>query len=217
MIEQLTDDEIRLTKWFDGELRNDEISDLLAKYPDLHKQRAEMNELGGLVRLSGNLDCEPCEPPFPELFNRQVLRRIQETPATQLSAWLEMARDWFSGSQWAVPATAMVALTAILVSGTRFGSDGVGHSEVLHTFVPHPEHSASSEYLPLARSTVIRLEGLQALAASDSITGFLPHDRSDVSSLASAVVYPQSGRPVPVRENSTKLQIGIQLASSNAR
>jgi hypothetical protein len=217
MIEQLTDDEIRLTKWFDGELRNDEISDLLAKYPDLHKQRAEMNELGGLVRLSGNSDFEPCEPPFPELFNRQVLRRIQETPATQLSAWLEMARDWFSGSQWAVPATAMVALTAILVSGTRFGSDGVGHSEVVHTFAPHPEHSASSEYLPLAASTVIRLEGLEAIEPTDSITGYFRTDRRDGHSLASTVVYPQAGRPVAVHENSTKVQPGIQLASSPAR
>jgi len=127
-----------------------------------------------------------------------------------------MARDWFSGSEWAVPATAMVALTAILISGTRLGSDGVGHSEVVHTSAPHPEHTASSEYLPLAGSTVIRLEGLAAIDVDDSITGYF-NDRSDGDSLASAVVYPQSGRPMPARENPAKHQTRLQLASSSSR
>jgi len=217
MIEHPTDDEIRLTQWFDGELSDDEISDLLAKDPELCRQKAEMEKIGDLVRLNAKSEEEICEPPFPELFNRQIQRRIQETPASQISGWLEAARDWFVGSQWAVPATAMLALSGILLSGTNIGSPSVNHSEVVHTFAPHPEHHATAEYLPLASSTVIRLEGLEEVKSGDSITGFFHNTSTPDQQIAAAVIYHQKGQPLVKPDTSGPAAALAQLASSQAR
>ncbi len=213
-MEQLTDDEIRLTKWFDGELSSEEISDLLEEAPELFDQRMELEEIGEMIRLHAQPSTESCEPPFPELFNRQILRKISETPATRIQAWLEMARDWFEGSQWAVPATAVLALSGILISGTGIIKPGPSHSEVLHTFAPHPEHEASALYLPLAEATIIRLEGLQEISPSKQIIGYFRPQGTSPDRLASAVAYPLHGEPT-VRTGSPSSSVArIQLASS---
>jgi hypothetical protein len=221
MIEHPIDDEIRLTQWFDGELSDAEISDLLAKDPDLCRQKKEIERIGELVRLNAASEVETDEPPFPELFNRQVLRRIQETPATHLRTWLETAHDWFTGSQWGVSAAAMVALTGILLSGTKFGSSTPTHSEVVHTFAPHPQHHATAEYLPLASATIIRLDGLEAMNPKASITGYFQNDLNPNQRLASTVIYRHDGQPIVMQDDtapaSLRLPSWIQLASTNER
>jgi hypothetical protein len=217
MMEQLTDDEIRLTKWFDGELSSDEISDLLAENPELFDQRMEIEEIGEMIRLHAQPSTESCEPPFPELFKRQILRKISETPATRIHAWMEIARDWFTNSQWAVPATAVLALSGILLSGTRLVNPGPAHSEVLHTFAPHPEHKASAHYLPLADATVIRLEGLQEVAPSKQIIGYLRSPGHPTDRVASTVSYPLHGQPQAKTGSPARSVARIQLASSTTR
>lgn len=216
MMEELTNDEIRLIKWFDGELSSDEVSDLLEKHPELYQQRMEIQDLGEAIRLHAQPgEAEPCEPPFPELFNRQVLRRISETPATKVSAWLDMARDWFVNSQWAVPSAAMVALTGILLSGTRIGlpTNHGSHSEVVHAFAPHPEHSATARFVPSAKATVIRLDGLEALAPTQTITGYIRKPLNGSDALASAIIYPHQGIPTARVENVSAAPGRLQLAS----
>jgi hypothetical protein len=214
MMEHPTDDEIKLTKWFDGELSSDEISDLLAESPELFQQRMEVEEIGEMIRLHAQPSAACGEPPFPELFNRQVLRRISENPATQVRAWLEMAQDWFNNSHWALPTSAVAALCGILLSGTGILSQAPAHSEVLHTFAPHPGHKATAQYLPLAEATVIRLEGLEAIAPSEAVIGYLQRPNESSRGLASTVAYPLRGLPSP----KDKLPSAhLQLASSNPR
>jgi hypothetical protein len=213
MMEQPTDDEIRLTKWFDGELSGDEISDLLAADPELFRQRMEIEKLGAMIRLHASPGEESPEPPFPDLFNRQVFRRISENPVTRLRAWVEMFIDWFNSSHWALPATSVFALAVILLSGTRFISPDPAHSEVLHTFAPHPGHKASSLYHPVAATTIIRLEGLEAVAPSKSIIGFLEKPNDSSGDLAT-VVHPFRGAP---SSPGTASPVRVQLVSSSPR
>ncbi len=175
----LTDDEIRLTKWFDGELDDDEVADLLARDHGFFDERGEVREIGEFVRLRGRLPGDPeesVEPPFPELFNRRILRRIEEEPR---NAWVETWRlfrssldDWMGESQWALPVASAALLVAGLVVVTGWESGRVPHSEIVHTYAPHRQHSVKAEFSKRAEAMVISLEGLEPIPETEVVTGY---------------------------------------------
>jgi len=209
----LTEDEIRLTRWLDGELGEDDVADLIEKDPDLIALRQDIARIGGSLR---EIFPPAEEPPFPELFNKQILRKIEELPANRWqAAWRlfqESLGDWWNESQWALPATASAALLVGLAAVTGASASRISHSEVVHTYAPHPEHSVTSEFVRRAEATVIILDGLEAVPDDYRITGYFRPDSDAASAIASAVVFSSQGDAEAARPTADPA-IALQLAA----
>jgi hypothetical protein len=209
---ELTDDEIRLTRWLDGELGEPEVRDLIERDPELVALRQDMERIGVSLR---EIFPPAEEPPFPELFNKQILRKIEELPANRWqAAWRlfrESLADWMNESQWALPASASALLVVGLAVVTAAGSSRIAHSEVVHTYAPHPEHSVSTDFVRRAQATVIVLEGLEAVPDDHRITGFFRSgtETGPDAAPAAAVVYSLDGAAEP----ATALRIAALAAA----
>ncbi|MEM7603101.1 MAG: hypothetical protein AAF357_17020, partial [Verrucomicrobiota bacterium] len=68
-------DEIRFTKWLDGELDDHAAGEVLRDCPELKAERDALMAAGEELREQFPAEIEV---PFADGFNRQVLRRIQE-------------------------------------------------------------------------------------------------------------------------------------------
>lgn len=212
----LTDDEIRLTRWLDGELKDEEVKDLIARDPELIALRQDIDRIGGSLR---EIFPTAEEPPFPELFNKQILRKIEELPVNRWQAAWRLFReslgDWWNESQWALPATASALLLVGLAAVTGAAGSRVSHSEVVHTYAPHPQHSVTTEFVRRAQATVIVLDGLEAVPDDHRIIGYFRPEAGPASGLASAVEFSSEGTAAAARPSADPA-LALHLAALSA-
>ncbi len=180
----------RITKWTDDLLNDQDLHDLLDAQPELRGEKAEVLGMGNLLREQFP---QEMELPFPEGFNRQVLRRIEESSNQTLEAKIQRFFSWFTLSDWALPAAASAALAVLLLAGMRIGGPGDGVSRVVHVYAPNPGHRVESSWVPQAEAAVIKMDGLEPLTPEVPIAGFFI-DRSEFHpALASTVYFGESG------------------------
>jgi len=188
-------DVIRITKWIDGELNDTQIDDLSEELTELESDRQAIREMGEAIREQFPPEMEV---PFGEIFNRQILRRIEEERKKTISARIHAFFSWMTTSEWALPATAATALVVLLLVGTRFqGGDSFG-SRVVHTFTPNPAHAATTVEHRRAGVTVVDLKGLEPLPASEQVVGYVPVRSSEDVRMAKTIFYDEKDRPLLV-------------------
>lgn len=188
-------DVIRVTRWMDGELRDEEIGDLLAEAPDLADQRHAMVEMGNLVREQFPPEMEV---PFAEGFNRQVLRRIEEEQERSLEGKVVRLFSGVSASEWALPVAAAAALLLLLVAGLQLDRGGDFRSRVVHTYTPNPSHAAQTQAHERTGVTVIDLAGLAPIPATEQVMGYFPAGSREEPLLARTIYYDEDQRPLLV-------------------
>jgi len=163
-------DEIRITRWIEGELRDSDVQDLLDSDPDLHELRQSAEELGNLLRS----ELPPQEIPYPDFFNHQVMRRIEregdEPEKAQIVITLPRLFASLVNGQGLMSGLAVVAVIFLAMGTMLFGGKaGPGHSTVVHMFSPDPEHSVAASYNNRAGATVISIDGIEPLDSNASV------------------------------------------------
>jgi negative regulator of sigma E activity len=165
-------DEEKLTQWIDGEIDDAEVEELLAANPELRAEKEAARSLGKL--LKGELKGGE-EIPFPEFFNRQVHRfieeerKIEEQQAAYADATEKTLFPWFHFWRNAA-AAALLVLLGVFIGVAFFDSRETG-SRIVSTYTPDPGVAAKLFYHDDAKATVLLLDGLQAIPASHEITG----------------------------------------------
>lgn len=179
-------DEERVTRWIDGQLKNSEIKDLLEANPSLQDERHAMRKLGQMVR-------EEIPPerdvPFPELFNRQVMKRIEEEKEKTLANRLHHFFFWLTTSDWGLPMASAATLVVLFGVGLQVQKARHFGSKVVHTFTPNPAHVAKAQENQKAGVTVISLQGLTPLPESAQILGYLPTKSNRERLMATTTFY----------------------------
>jgi anti-sigma factor RsiW len=176
----------RLTRWIDGAMSEIERRDFereLESDParaDWQKHKAGATALGSLLRehLPDRI-----EPPFPDFFNSQVLRKIRESQPSERrdSAARSIAViDWLK-SRWLVAAAAAAVLVAI--GAVALGRKGQ-HTEVLSVYSPEPNATAHTWFSRSAHAAVIEVNGLADFPTDRNIVG---NNETDAVTLVAAL------------------------------
>jgi hypothetical protein len=170
----LSPDEVQLTRWLDrqpGAMPPDHMDP-----QDAARHQADTEVLAALLRTHAPA---PAEPPYPDFFNSQILKKIRDeqapsrSPARQsvglraaLTAWLR--RPWWGATAAATAALALVALASwnridrgAEVSGTR----------VLSVFSPEPNAIARIHAAKDRHAVIITLDGLEAFPSDRMVVG----------------------------------------------
>ncbi len=171
-------DEEKLTRWIDGDLPDAEAEELLGRYPELRGEKEAAQKLAGL--LKSELGKEQ-DIPFPDFFNHQIQRFIEEEKqsgaphAAYGEATEKSLFPWFTF--WRnLAAGAFLLLLGFFIGTAFLDTDGQEGSTVLSAYTPNPAVASKLFYSDAARATVLLLDGLQAIPASHTITG---HDTAN--------------------------------------
>jgi hypothetical protein len=170
----LNDRDATLTRWIDDTLTAAEharwensLSDPeQRRMADQEKQAAE--SLQRLLREHVQLGLEP---PYPDCFNSQVLKKIRDDQLRLLSQretrganWLaRLRRPWLPALTAAAAVVTMLALVTIRKepSGTR----------VISVFSPEPDATATAVVAPEAGAVIIDVQGLENYPSDRQIVG----------------------------------------------
>lgn len=185
------EDLFRVTRWIDGELTDQDIKDLLERDPSLVEEREAAREIGQTIRREFEAEREV---PFPDMFNRQLFRRIDDE--RQKTVWSSASRffSWITLSEWGLPLASSATLMMFLCVGLQFQGSRHFRSRVVHTFTPNPAHVAKTSESGAAGVTVISLQGLDPVPESTQVMGFFPTS-SRKESLVAGTTYFEGKRP----------------------
>ena len=109
-------------KWVDGRLSNEEqsqLDELFAADPELEA------ELTGAREVAAVLQSEipkSVEPPYPDFFNSQLMRKVDLEIAAQRPA--EKAARWWESLRWAWAPVGALALVLAFFAGQRMSPQG---------------------------------------------------------------------------------------------
>jgi anti-sigma factor RsiW len=166
----------QLTRWIDGELEGDELSEFakaVAADPQLAEAKAEADDLRKLLRV----DMPDREIPNPDFFNSQVQRRIDQesapaaSPAAAPSPSGGGILSWFQ-SPFTLASAATVVLLGFFALSQKSDAPGApDHTSVASTYTPDKDIVASLFYSDEADATVIMLDGLAAMPDSTELNG----------------------------------------------
>ena len=166
------EDEEKITRWMDGELTDADVEDLLAAHPELNREKTAAQEMGDLLRR----ELEDGEDiPFPDFFNRQIQRHIEEEQELEerKKAYEGMPEEsffsWFTFSR-NIAAAALLVLLGVFI-GKAFFDSRTGASQIVNTYTPDPAVTATMYDSKPANATVLVLEGLSAIPSETPITG----------------------------------------------
>lgn len=119
-IEELT------VKWVDHSLNADEQEQLDQAFnvdPSLRKEVHKMSQLKGL--LQAELP-QSVEPPYPDFFNSQLMRKIDLDVAAQQPK--ELVRRWWQDMRWAWAPAAALALVMAFFAGKRLSDEPISEA-----------------------------------------------------------------------------------------
>lgn len=185
------EDAIRATRWIDGEIKDSEVRDLLEAYPHLREERRAFRAMGDLLRR----ELEPeREVGSPGVFNRQILRRIEEEKERTFRNQAYRFFSWLTHSEWGLPLAASATLLCLLLFGFQMQEGGRFQSRVVHTFTPNPVHEASTQENGRAGVTVIELQGLAPVPETLQVMGYFPTASKEGPLMASTTYY-EGDRP----------------------
>lgn len=173
-------DQQRITRWIDGELTDQDVSDLLTAHPDLAEEKSRAHQLGDLLHRELAPERE-AEVPYADFFSHRVRQRIleggeeEENATAKAGASLKDEAAYlptFTRLRYAAGLAFVLMLVGII--GYNLMISPHGGSEVLSTYTPNPAVNATIRYDSEAEATVIELEGLAEIPVDQSIAGVFP-------------------------------------------
>lgn len=151
-------DEQALTLWMDGELEGDALHTVeqwAKDHPELLAERDAIQSMN--AGISAQIPSS-VEPPYPEFFNQQVLRQINNGQVTETAPAKQKKGLW----QWlAMPAVA-AAMAVCFMIGTQYSSENEVGALAQNSSVYTPDGSVSADMFQSTEndSLVIILDGL---------------------------------------------------------
>jgi len=202
MNDEPTNQEELLTRWIDGELSESEAVEFertLASNPQLREERETANRIGDLVRSEFPASIEP---PFSELFNAQIQKRIESERGEARIGESKIVRvptgSW-SKLPWLIAAAAVFMAALLVINKPESASQRgtVASSETTINYSPRDGVVVRTRFAPEADATVMTLEGLEELPSDHEIGGelvasYLPVTPGDATVLWSL----EDGRPL---------------------
>lgn len=185
------EDVLRVTRWIDGELKDSEVRDLLEDHPSIEEDRHAAMEIRQRIRQEMTSESDV---PFPDLFNRQILKRIEDERRGTFRNRIHSFLPWLTISGWGLPLAASATLLGLLVTGIQLQRPQPVHSKVVHTFTPNPAHIAKTREIGKVRATLIDIEGLAPLPETDQVMGYFPTESRE-ETLMAATTYFEDGSP----------------------
>ncbi|MGJ8675942.1 MAG: anti-sigma factor family protein [Akkermansiaceae bacterium] len=185
--------EATLTLWMDGELKGDELKYVelwVQEHPEILAERDAVQAMN--QQISTHLP-NSIEPPYPEFFNQQVLRQInQDNLDSQTTETKQKASFW----QWFAAPMAAAGMAACFFLGTQIKSSPEYNQSgkvAQYSSVYTPDGSVHADMFNSDEEgiTVIVLEGLQDIPDELNIVGN-SHRPKDNSSSMMAVHFPAS-------------------------
>jgi anti-sigma factor RsiW len=173
--EPLSPAEEKLTRWIDGTLSEADaraFEQELAADPARASFAREKTEAAALRALLREHLPTDREPPYPDFFNSQILRKIRAEmdPVTAdpgREGVLTAIRKWLR-SPWLIGAAAAAVIACLAIVSLA----GPSHrTRVLSVYSPEPHAIAHSFYASDASAVVIDVEGLDAYPAQREIVG----------------------------------------------
>ncbi|MEM6911390.1 MAG: hypothetical protein AAF555_07375 [Verrucomicrobiota bacterium] len=159
--------EEQMVRWLDGELSDSEraaVEALASADPELQAWKQSDDELRSALRERFSASEEPA---YPDLFQHQLRRRLEEE-ATRPRGW----KQWFQrvhpftllGLPWAVAAASLMLLAVFVFSDQHREKMPVLSSvAAASAYSPVPGISAEAFFSPTANATVIVLDGWEPL------------------------------------------------------
>ena len=178
MNQEPSNQEELMTRWIDGELSGPERAAFERKLEDDPRLRGELEVargLGGLLRaeLEGVK-----EPPYPELFNSRVMKRIvsdRDAGRIEDSKIVRPHAGTWSKLPWLITAAAVIIAALLLFERPDHARQpgSVASSETMNTYAPRDGVVVRTRFVPEAGATVLSLEGLDEVPSGHEIEGDL--------------------------------------------
>jgi len=111
-------------KWVDGCLSDEEqsqLDELFAADPELEAELTGAREVGSVLQKEMP---KSVEPPYPDFFNSQLMRKVDLEIAAQRPA--EKAARWWESFRWAWAPAGALALVLAFFAGQRMSPQGGG-------------------------------------------------------------------------------------------
>jgi anti-sigma factor RsiW len=186
-----------LTRWLDGEMKDDECAafeNRLRDDPVLASEAASLRALSADLRSS--LPSE-MRVPHADFFNSQIQVRIAQaenlpTAERQRSRSWSLLFRWLQQPWMAAGTAVALAVFALVVFRQVDGSET--ESLVLSSYAPNANVQARAFHDEAAEATVLLLDGLEAIPADKQISG-LKVQRTETE-LAATTLYDAAGVPM---------------------
>ncbi|MEM8954951.1 MAG: hypothetical protein AAGD22_12435 [Verrucomicrobiota bacterium] len=208
-------DEERITQWIDGTLSDTDVQDLLETHPELHEAKSQSESLGKLLRKE--LDSGE-QIPYPDFFNHQLKKRIEEEDAESPSAAADqkdaLAESMFPRFMFFKKMAPLAALAVIgLFIALLFFNVPVGGSKIVSTYTPNPALEAKIFYSDEAGATVLLIEGLADIPAQQNITGVQAVGYAPDADASHLTLYSTQNKPILALTVDRKAQPRIRKLS----
>jgi anti-sigma factor RsiW len=169
--------EALMTRWIDGDLSEAEAAAFereLAEDPALRKEVEAARGLGDLLR--SELPTSK-EPPYPELFNSQIMKQTvsDENESKGASNVVRPPSGVWTKTPWLIAAAAVLMAGLLLINKPESARQrgAVASSETTINYSPRDGVVVRTRFAPEADATVMTLEGLEEVPSSHEIEGEL--------------------------------------------
>lgn len=154
-----------IVKWVDHRLSDEETNQLNQVMKQDDSLRIQLEEMAKLKSTIQSEIPDSVEPPYPDFFNSQLMRKIALDVAAQQPK--ARVKRWWQDLRWAWAPTAALSLVLAFLAGKRM-SDPVQAPRVVDTSLPSvyfSEENLQAEVISDADGDVsaILLSGLSAL------------------------------------------------------
>lgn len=111
-----------IVKWVDHRLSDEESFQLERAIEEDGSLRAQLEEMAKLKRAIQSEIPASVEPPYPDFFNSQLLRKVDLEIASQQPR--ERVKRWWQDLRWAWAPTAALSLVLAFLAGKRMSEPG---------------------------------------------------------------------------------------------
>ncbi len=183
-------DETMLTLWMDGKLEGDELQRVEAwvqAHPELLAERDTVQAMSAAIRrhVPGSI-----EPPYPEFFNKHVLRRIGDDAVSSAAAPARRQNGFW---RWFAMPVAAAAMVVCFYIGTQVSEPAEITAPVVaqtgSVYTPDGNVSADMFKSTDAQATVIVLEGLDDIPDELDMVGEPSVDRSGAVMVSTEITF----------------------------
>ena len=184
-------DEQQLARWLDGEMTETERTGFEARMTTDAMLREEAEGLRGLREMLRAAIPQQSEVPHADFFNSQIQQRIAEMHPDESKSASPRGSIW----QWIrLPWLAAAAACIAAVLGFALWSPSQLQTMVLSTYAPNPGVQAKTFHSNDANATVLMLDGLTAIPASQPVVGYRVHHSETDQEVAMTTLFADDGQ-----------------------
>ncbi len=198
------DDDFRILRWIDGELTDDDVKDLVKEAPELIDEKHSTLEIGKMMKKA--LPQEE-EVPYADFFNHRILNRIenlqveekQEAAAPLEPVVPSLSRfigSLFNSQSMVLGGAAAMGLAMFCAGLIVLAGMNGRRTEVIGSYVPHDEFTATSHYDSASEAAVFEIDGMPELSAQHQVSGYFPGETEVDPIAGTTTIYSPDGKPM---------------------